>query len=341
MAAQHPILRSTEPQPSFDLLGELIATQPGAQHPVARPARLAANTGELDLLATLLDAPAATSSVRRRPVALRSAAEQRRHALRGYRLRNWVDTALHQSERLLFVAAVLVFGYWFVDGPLRDWLHYEQQSRLTASAEAAIVPLATRPASAVVRNSPRDGHDRNMTQVVPLPYVDSERLGSTPGQSPAVDDFMAPRQRPLDVPVAVAPPQPSRLVIPALKLDTPVKEVFIVEGAWEVAEYAAGYLHGTGLPGDGNTVLAGHAGLRGAVFRDIGALAQGNDIFLDAAGWRYHYRVRDTKSVWPEQVEVLEPTTAPVLTMLTCTNWDTQRLVVVADLVDSKPSPGQ
>jgi sortase A len=50
--------------------------------------------------------------------------------------------------------------------------------------------------------------------------------------------------------------------------------------------------------------------------------------------------VRDSKNVWPTQVEVLDPTDTPVVTLITCTNWDTQRLVVVADLVDSKPSPG-
>jgi sortase A len=119
-----------------------------------------------------------------------------------------------------------------------------------------------------------------------------------------------------------------------------VKEVFVVDGAWQVADYAAGYLNGTGLPGEtGNTVLAGHAGLRGAVFRDLGALAPGDTIFLDAAGLRYHYRVRELKSVWPNQTEVLDPTTTATLTLLTCTNWDTQRLVVVADLLESKPSP--
>ena len=119
-----------------------------------------------------------------------------------------------------------------------------------------------------------------------MPYIDTARAPATSAESPPEDDFIAPRQRPLDVPVVVAPPQPNRLVIPSLGLDTPVKEVFIVDGAWEVAEYAAGYLHGTGLPGDGNTVLAGHAGLRGAVFRDIGALNPNDDVFLEAAGWR-------------------------------------------------------
>src|SRR5258706_6018452 len=129
------------------------------------------------------------------------------------------------------------------------------------------------------------------------------------GHAPAID-FMAPRGHPPAAPVAVAP-QPSRLLIPALSLDTAVKEVFIVDGVWRVAEYAAGYLQDTALPGDGdngggNTVLAGHAGLRGAVFAGLGALSAGDDISLDAGGWRYHYRVRDIKSVWPTQVEVLD-----------------------------------
>jgi len=47
--------------------------------------------------------------------------------------------------------------------------------------------------------------------------------------------------------------------------------------------------------------------------------------------------VRDTKVIWPTQVEILDPTLKPTLTLLTCTNWDTQRLAVIADLVDSQP----
>jgi sortase A len=167
-----------------------------------------------------------------------------------------------------------------------------------------------------------------------LPYITNDMASAPPA-----DDFLAPRQGNVSAPLIEAP-QPTHLQIPSIGLDTPVKEVFIVDGAWQVADYAAGYLHDTGLPGSGNTVLAGHAGLRGAVFRDLGALAANADVYLDAAGWRYHYRVRESQSVWPTQVEVLEPTTIPVLTLMTCTNWDTQRLVVVADLIDSKPLPG-
>ena len=276
-----------------------------------------------ELLAALLGAPTVPSETRRPPIALRSMPELRRHALRGFQLRTWVDTWLQHGERLLLVLALLVFGYWFVDGPLRDWLHEQEPS--LASAPVAVAAVAVQSAAGPAK--PR------ADKIVPLPSVNINSANA-----PVMDDFMAPRQGAVSEPLAVAP-QPNHLSIPAMQLDTPVKEVFVVDGAWEVADYAAGYLHDTGLPGYGNTVLAGHAGIRGAVFRDLGALVANNDIYLDAAGWRYHYRVREAKSIWPNQVEVLDPTPAPVLTLMTCTNWDTQRLVVVAELIDSKPMP--
>ena len=277
-----------------------------------------------ELLAALLGAPTVPSEPRRPPIALRSMPELRRQALRGFQLRTWVDTWLQHGERLLLVLALLVFGYWFVDGPLRDWLHEQEPS--LASAPVAVAAVAVQSAAGPAK--PR------ADKIVPLPSVNINSANA-----PVIDDFMAPRQGAVSEPLAVAP-QPNHLLIPSIQLDAPVKEVFVVDGAWEVADYAAGYLHDTGLPGYGNTVLAGHAGIRGAVFRDLGALVANNDIYLDAAGWRYHYRVRESKSVWPTQVEVLDSTPKPVLTMMTCTNWDTQRLVVVADLVDSKPIPG-
>jgi len=137
-------------------------------------------------------------------------------------------------------------------------------------------------------------------------------------------------------PIAPATP-PSWLEIPTIEIDTPVVEVFLQDGAWQVADDAAGYHHGTGLPGAGNVVMAGHKGVRGAVFARLEALRPGHDIFVTAADTRYHYRVRETRRVWPSEVEVMFPTPSPTLTLLTCTNWDLQRFVVVADLVESVP----
>jgi sortase A len=278
-----------------------------------------------DLLQALIETPPAPAPLRLAPIALRSTQEQRRHALRGFLLRNWVDALLCHAERLVVLVALIVFGYWLFDGPIRDWLHDWQAP--AASVAAAVVSTAQPPIRATAPQA-RPG------QAKLLPY---ETL-SAPEPAPA-NEFIAPRQGVAAAPIATAP-QPTRLLVPAIGLDTPVKEVFVVDGVWEVADYAAGYLHGTGFPGDkGNTVLAGHAGLRGAVFRDLGTLAAGSDIFVDAAGWRYHYRVRETKAVMPTQTEVLDQTPTATLTLMTCTNWDTQRLVVVADLLDSKPSP--
>jgi len=304
-----------------------------------RRSRLPNNQDTLGLLQTLLDAPPAASGTQRTPIALRSTAELRRHALRSYRLRTWVDTLLHHAERLLLLITLAFFGYWFVDGPVRDWLHeWQQPARSATTGTAARAPRLAAPANPNARPY----------RAIRLPSVrpDAERAGpQTSAAAPpsvmgaAPFDFIAPRGRPPAAPVALAP-EPTGLLIPALGLDTPIKEVFIVNGEWEVAEYAAGFLHATAFPGEGNTVLAGHAGVRGAVFRDLGSLNPGDDIFVDAAGWRYHYRVRESKNVWPEQVEILDPTPNAILTLLTCTNWDTQRLVVVADLVDSKPFVG-
>ena len=120
----------------------------------------------------------------------------------------------------------------------------------------------------------------------------------------------------------------------------PIKEVFIVDNDWQIAAYAAGYLNGSGLPGvPGNLALSGHAGLYGAVFAKLGALDPGNDIYVDAAGMRYRYRLRTASTVWPNQAEVLDSTETPTMTLITCTNWDTQRLVAQADFVDSSPAP--
>jgi LPXTG-site transpeptidase (sortase) family protein len=146
-----------------------------------------------------------------------------------------------------------------------------------------------------------------------------------------VPDFLAPQPLPAAQPATAADPRPTHLLIPSINVDTPVVEVFVVDDTWDVAEYAAGYLEGTGLPGDpGNMGIAGHLGLRGGVFANLSSL-------VDAANWRYHYRVNGSQVIWPTQVEILDPTLDPTLTLLTCTNWDTQRLAVTANLVDSQP----
>lgn len=282
------------------------------------------------LLETLISTPLAPAKSWQKPIALRSLDEHRHQALRGYLLRTWIDHWLHHAERLFGIAALIIFGWWVLDGPVRDWWHAQQALR--HAPPVAAFPRAT----AVVRPLAPVVSERIVPASAPLPFTTPDM------QQPLLSEgFLAPRS-----PVAAAKeqgtPLPYRLIIPDLGLDIPVVEVFIVNGAWQVADYAAGYLHGTGLPGDpGNMALAGHAGLRGAVFRDLGRLSPGADIFVDAGGWRYQYRVRDMRNVWPTEVNVLDPTPTPTITLITCTNWDTQRLIVIGDLVGAQPLTGE
>ena len=271
------------------------------------------------------------------PVALRPVAFQQPETPAADRSRNWVDWTLLVGES--FVAAVLVVFVVFrvVDGPVRDWLHARTPAHpptFTQVKQPRVVTTRfTKPA--LGRSLPSE--------------ASSPRSARTP-------DYLTPARH--FVPVAISkptPPQPAVIAAapapppdlrpvwlraPVAGIDTPVVEVFLKDGVWQVADYAAGYHHGTGLPGDGNVVLAGHKGVRGAVFAHLERLKPGDDIFIDAAGQRFRYRVRTIGSVWPSDVAVMYPTPMPTLTLLTCTNWDMQRFVVKADLVDSAALAG-
>ena len=283
------------------------------------------------LLATLLETPA-PSGLPLRPARLRSLSQQQAIALQDYRRRTWVDHALGYAERALLVAALLAFGFWLVDGPIRDWL-YTRSAQTVVTTPAQLIAQRTAPPARAATGVPHmapatmyEVRQPSLPFVTNVVHTEAERVNDAflvPGYMPAGRQDTAP--------------QPQRLTIPAIGLDTPVVETFLVDGVWQVAEYAAGYMSGTALPGEGNTALSGHAGLRGAVFRDRGRLRPGNLAVLDAGGWRYEYRVREALTVWPTQVEVLDPTVTPVLTLITCVNWDTQRLIVVADLVSAAP----
>src|SRR5689334_8235612 len=121
-----------------------------------------------ELLVALLGAPTVSCEARRPPIALRSMPELQRQALRGFQLRTWVDTWLQHGERLLLVLALLVFGYWFVDGPLRDWLHEQEPS--VANAPVAVAAVAVQPAAG--RAKPHAGN------FVPLPSVDINNVSA-------------------------------------------------------------------------------------------------------------------------------------------------------------------
>jgi sortase A len=79
---------------------------------------------------------------------------------------------------------------------------------------------------------------------------------------------------------------------------------------------APGHIERTALPGEpGNVAIAGH---RDSFFRPLRRVRTGDDIYLDTAEGRFHYRVSSLKVVGPDDVSVLEATPVATLTLITC-----------------------
>jgi sortase A len=79
---------------------------------------------------------------------------------------------------------------------------------------------------------------------------------------------------------------------------------------------AVGHIPGTALPGDqGNVGLAAH---RDTFFRRLGDIRADDEVRVITPEGTYTYRVQGTQVVNPSDVWVLDPTDAPMLTLVTC-----------------------
>jgi sortase A len=79
---------------------------------------------------------------------------------------------------------------------------------------------------------------------------------------------------------------------------------------------AVGHVPGTALPGeDGNVVLAGH---RDTFFRPLKDVEPGDAVTLTTPEGRFEYRVEAAEVVAPTRTDLLESTSAPTLTLVTC-----------------------
>lgn len=180
----------------------------------------------------------------------------------------------------------------------------------------------------------------------PAPFV-PVRAPEEPAPAPTLEP--TPIVTPGPFPPAATTP-PTRILIPAIKVDAPVVPVgayYVREGPYlvryyQVAEYAAGWHQDSALPGaPGNTVIAGHNNMKGEVFRNLSELEPGDQVYLEADGRWYPYRVvqrlllREV-GVPPEQqfenARWIAPTNDVRLTLVSCWPYETNthRVIVVA-----------
>jgi sortase A len=122
-----------------------------------------------------------------------------------------------------------------------------------------------------------------------------------------------------------------RIQIQAINVDAPV-----VQGdTWDQLKKGVGQHVGSADPGQaGNVVLSAHDDVFGEIFRNLDRLQPGDQVMLFTAQQQYVYIVTSSQIVAPTQVDLMNPTSVPTLTLISCYPYmvDKNRIVVFAKL---------
>jgi sortase A len=122
-----------------------------------------------------------------------------------------------------------------------------------------------------------------------------------------------------------------RIQIQAINVDAPV-----VQGdTWDQLKKGVGQHVGSADPGQaGNLVLSAHDDVFGEIFRNLDRLQPGDQVLLFTAQQQYVYIVTSSQIVAPTQVDLMNPTSVPTLTLISCYPYmvDKNRIVVFAKL---------
>lgn len=142
---------------------------------------------------------------------------------------------------------------------------------------------------------------------------------------------------------AANPVSQASLYIPGAGVSAPIIPVYLSGESWDVTQLGdnVGHLEGTAwLDKPGNIVLSGHVERRNGrpgIFASLNNLAAGDEIILLVEGSERRYRVSELKTVEPDDLTPLYPTTSDVLTLITCDEYDflqntyQKRTIVVAE----------
>jgi len=159
-----------------------------------------------------------------------------------------------------------------------------------------------------------------------------------------------PKVSPGPPPARLVPGSPTRIVIPAIAVDSPVVEVGLqttysggnLVSQWATADYAVGFNRTSALPGKpGNTVMSGHNNIAGEVFRNLSNVRAGDTISVFVGHSEFRYIVTEKlllheNGVSAQQQQLNAPWIAPTadvrLTLVSCWPYssNTQRLIVIA-----------
>jgi len=177
---------------------------------------------------------------------------------------------------------------------------------------------------------------REILDPTPTPLIQVSVLPGGSSPPPEINDIplayrnLVKPMPPMQIPTP-APQRPTRIVIPAIKVDAPV-----VHGdSWEELKKGAGHHIGSANPGErGNMIISAHNDVFGEIFRYLEQLELEDRVIVYSGSQSFDYIVKAKRVVEPNDISVMAPTSQPVLTLITCYPYliDTHRLVVIAQL---------
>ncbi len=170
--------------------------------------------------------------------------------------------------------------------------------------------------------------------VLPSGHTPPSAQGYSEFNKAEIPEHLLPLMKPqanLPIPTP-GPEQAIRISIPAIG----VRDWPVVQGdGWEQLKKGVGQQIGSTNPGQtGNLVLSGHNDIYGEVFKRLDELKPGDTIIIFTINRQYVYIVTGSQIVEPTQVEVMAPTSDPILTLISCYPYliDNKRIVVFAKL---------
>jgi sortase A len=172
-----------------------------------------------------------------------------------------------------------------------------------------------------------------MAVVLPSGHTPPNSPGGVQPNDAEIPEHLRPLVQSLaNIPIPTpSPEQAVRLQMPAIAVDAPV-----VQGdGWEQLKKGIGQHIGTTNPGQkGNLVLSAHDDVFGQIFRNLDHLQEGDKIVVFSSQSAYTYIVRQTQVVEPTQVEVMNQTQEPIVTLISCYPYlvNNKRIVVTAFL---------
>ena len=222
-----------------------------------------------------------------------------------------------------------------------DWLRDKSLLVIELGVLAALIIVFLSSLATLREVNEASGQIQQLPTLTPTPLIRVAILpgGHTPPDSPGGP---APEKIPAHLrgivsaitPLPLPTPGPehaTRIQIPAIGVDAPV-----VEGDnWEALKQGAGHHVGSANPGErGNCIISAHNDIFGEIFRELPDLDLDDEVFLYTATRAYQYVVTQKRVIEPTEVDVMESTSGPVLTLISCYPYgiDTHRIVVIAEL---------